>query len=208
MLLGASMAQAAVNHLNDLNCAASEVAKFDGANWACAEDNSALAVCPPGAPTRFVDNLDGTICDHETGLMWEKKEDAGDLTPDLDNPHDVENIYTWSTTGTAPDGAVFTDFLARLNGEVAGQSSPTEQLGGYSDWRLPTLAELQTILDCSHGRGCIDPIFGPTALEHYWSSTSYADDPSAVWSVFFNIGTIIDRHKSSSNYVRAVRGGR
>ena len=28
-----------------------------------------LLVCPPGAPTRFVDNGDGTICDHQTERM-------------------------------------------------------------------------------------------------------------------------------------------
>ncbi len=53
---------------------------------------NALVVCPPGAPTRFVDNGDGTICDHQTGLMWEKK-DAADGVVDLNNPHDVDNLY-------------------------------------------------------------------------------------------------------------------
>jgi hypothetical protein len=89
--------------------------------------------------------------------MWEMK-DASDNAQDLSNPRDVDNTYTWSiSTNTAPVG----DFLPRLNGEIA-DTTISEQLGGHSDWRLPTSAELQTILDCSFGSPCIDPIFGPT----------------------------------------------
>jgi hypothetical protein len=38
---------------------------------------------------RFVDNGDGTMTDKVTGLMWEKKDDAGGL-------HDVDNKYPWA----------------------------------------------------------------------------------------------------------------
>ncbi len=37
----------------------------------------ALAVCPDTGGARFVDNGDGTICDTETGLMWEMKDAGG-----------------------------------------------------------------------------------------------------------------------------------
>ncbi len=48
---------------------------------------------------RFVDNGDGTITDNQTGLMWEKKDQAGGL-------HDSRTGYTWAgecgcTTRTA-----------------------------------------------------------------------------------------------------------
>ena len=39
-----------------------------------------VVICPPGAPTRFVDNGDGTVCDHQTGLMWEMKNASDALT--------------------------------------------------------------------------------------------------------------------------------
>jgi hypothetical protein len=43
----------------------------------------------------------------------------------LYNPHDVDNEYKWSITTLDParNGTVFTDFLVRLNGEVAGTLS-------------------------------------------------------------------------------------
>lgn len=165
----------------------------------------ALVVCPPNSPTRFVDNGDGTVCDHQTGLMWEQK-DGGDGTVDPNNPRDVDNNYTWSISGGPPDGTAYTDFLARLNGTIAN-TNPSEQLGGHRDWRLPTSAELQTILDCSFSP-CIDPTFGPTAATFYWSSTSLASNPLNAWVAFFFDGGVLNGNKSIDTRVRAVRGGR
>src|SRR5262245_17565895 len=61
---------------------------------------------------RFEDNGDGTVTDHQTGLQWEQKANLDD-TPNLADPHDADNIYTWNTTmgGTTPNGTLFTDFL-------------------------------------------------------------------------------------------------
>ena len=162
-------------------------------------------VCPPNSPVRFVDNGDGTVCDHQTGLMWEQK-DASDSTANLSNPHDVDNNYTWSISGGPPDGTAYIDFLARLNGTIAN-TIPSEQLGGHRDWRLPTSAELQTIQDCSFFP-CIDPTFGPTAVSFYWSSTSVANGSFAAWYANFFNGFVGGGQKSVDFRVRAVRGGR
>lgn len=159
----------------------------------------ALVVCPPDSPTRFVDNGDGTICDHETGLMWEKKVSDGVPPSALPDPNYVGNEYTWET--------VFTDFLHRLNGEVAN-SGASEQLGGYRDWRIPTIAELVTILDCNFSP-CIDPIFGPTE-DIYWSLTQQASRLGDRYVVNFSSGHIHDDYFPSISgvHARAVRGGR
>ena len=136
------------------------------------------------------------------------EEERSDGTRDLNNPHDVDNIYTWTNTVNGrlhPDGTAFTDFLAQLNGEIAG-SRPSEQLVGHSDWRLPTSAELQTIVDCNF-TPCINPVFGPTPADVYWSSTSRANSPNSAWGVFFDDGFVVSGGKSSDGHVRAVRGG-
>lgn len=89
---------------------------------------------------------------------------------------------------------------------------------GHNDWRLPSsagccgfpsgeVAELESIVDCSFGNPCIDPIFGPTASSNYWSSTSFANNPDFAWFVDLLDGHVSYGFKNSNIHVRAVRGG-
>jgi hypothetical protein len=153
--------------------------------WALIAQQANEIVPDPNAP-RFEDCGDGTVADHQTGLLWEKK--TGTLgssviceTAGCPDPHVVNNWYEWSNTGTDPDGNAFTDFLARLNGDpsvVAATSGeahgdpafdPTVCFAHHCDWHLPAIGELRTILigpeaapgqatTCS-GTPCIDPGF-------------------------------------------------
>mgnify|MGYP003339671132 CR=1 FL=1 len=76
-----------------------------------------------GAAMSFQDNGDGTITDLNTGLVWEKLDDAGGI-------HDVTTTYTWPNA--------FAVKLAALN---AGSG-----FAGHTDWRLPNRTELMTIV--------------------------------------------------------------
>ena len=150
----------------------------------------------------YTDNYDGTLTDDNTGLMWEIK-DGGDGIEDLNNPHDVDNRYTWSLdyADTAPNGTVFTEFLAELN---------NNQFAGYDDWRLPTVKELQSLVDYSvpyQGPVVALDLPGETAQHSYWSSTSDTYDATFVWYVRFDYGLISNMKKNNLNAVRAVRGG-
>lgn len=140
--------------------------------------NNALNGCP--VPVRFVDNRDGTITDSDTGLVWEKKDQAGGL-------HDYAMGYVWAgkcaddQTYCQPDAAAAGTCSAATGGAVgcaqcAGAAicsttlgRPTiwqwlnqinaANFGGHDDWRLPTVAqdggvaELDTIVDTS-APGC------------------------------------------------------
>lgn len=139
---------------------------------------------------RFVDNGDGTVTDKLTGLQWEKKTDDATV-------HDKDDRYRWSTAGTAADGTAFTSFLAPLNDSC---------FAGQCDWRLPTLAELQTILLEQYPQGGIDPIFGPLG-DYYWSSTSETNRSTLGWALSFQDGSRTTAAKDATLNVRAVRGG-
>jgi hypothetical protein len=77
---------------------------------------------------------------------------------------------------------------------------------GYDDWRLPTLAELLTIVDTSRVPA-IDLAFGEMEGREYWSaSTDDVGPPAAVAVNFFN-GGAIEVSKTYPTRVRAVRGG-
>jgi hypothetical protein len=170
--------------------------------------------------SRFVDNSDGTITDTQTGLIWEKKSNDGSI-------HNWNNLYTWSSTGTAADGNAFTVFLAGLN------TAPC--FAGYCDWRLPTVAgstsyptgqaaELESILAAQYPNctttPCVSAVFNNnctagcsvancscTQASYYWSSTTYQPSPILAWNVFFLGGYVDTNGKSGNGYVRAVRGG-
>ncbi len=169
------------------------------------------ALCPP----RFVDNGDGTITDNQTKLMWEKKDTT------CPGPHCVNDYFTWGSGSGVPDGTAFTTFLNTLNGGATGVGNCTSadgvtQSGGFAghcDWRLPTIVELQGIVDgtapgCGGGSPCIDPAFGSTQSYFYWSSTTYQPYPGFVWIVSFYDGSVTyDFRYYNFVYVRAVRGG-
>ena len=46
-----------------------------------------------------------------------------------------------------------------------------------------------------------------TAASNYWSSSTFAGDPTFAWFVNFNFGYVFAFNKSNTLYVRAVRGG-
>lgn len=164
-----------------------------------------------GVACRYRLNGDFTLTDVDTGLMWEQKTDDGGI-------HDKDNLYNWNTvlSGVPPNGTAFTDFLGTLNGGTSDDGTTTSGcFAGHCDWRLPTIEELQTILDtsegtCGGGGGpCIDPVFGPTAagLALYWSSTSLSSFLGDAWVVDFGSGSWGNEFKvfNHRNYVRAVR---
>lgn len=160
----------------------------------------------PSPLPRFTDRGDGTVLDHRTGLVWEKKEPAGS------GPRAVDATFTWCADvdpadvacddpARPPDGTTFTEFLPHLNGIA---------LGGANDWRLPTAAELLSVELCEHGTGsgsgsCLDPVFGRVASDWYWSSTVIPYS-GAVAIAEFDFGYRHNSGPARAFHVRAVRG--
>lgn len=74
----------------------------------------------PGNTPNYVDNGDGTVTDMVTGLMWSQ-------SPDMDG-----------------DGDIDVDDKMSYNEAMAG--AETFALGGYDDWRLPSIKELYSLI--------------------------------------------------------------
>ncbi len=79
-------------------------------------------------------------------------------------------------------------------------------LGGYDDWRLPTVEELDTILMYG-GYDSLDKVFNPT-YNFYWSATSNPATSKEAWGIDFYIEVDRWRGVTEKSSARCVRGSR
>jgi len=151
----------------------------------------ARAVRGGQSTNNFTDNLDGTVSDTSTGLMWQQATAPG--------------TYDWEQALTYCENLI-------LNNDGEWTSGTPNASGiKYDDWRLPNRNELQSIADYSTSNPSIDTSFFPTTFSYrYWQSTTLAGDPRYSMSIQFDYGGVTNfnnYYKSSTYYVRAVRIG-
>lgn len=108
------------------------------------------------------------------------------------------NGLMWQDDAAAAT-AVFDVNLAAL--QCSGMTS-----GGFSDWRLPTIEELESIVNYSSATPWIYPVFQNTANAKYITNTVEAGFVSSNWFVDFSTGTpSTDSNWNLYNF-RCVRG--
>lgn len=131
---------------------------------------------------RFTDNLDGTVTDHLTGLLWltDSTRFAG-----LSWSEAVETCNE-----LADDGVVLTD------GSMPG------------DWRMPNNWELGSLNDFSQQGPALpaDHPFVAGGAGTFWSSTTLVSNSNRAWTVGMGIGRMASGLKRGSFQVWPVRG--
>ena len=132
------------------------------------------------APAGRYTATNGTVYDTKTALTWQQAAPTG-------------TTYPWgasTTLGTAQN------YCATLGTSGGG-------------WRLPTMKELQTLIDYSQAGGSsamIDADFFPnTVAGDFWAATPLAGSSGIAWVVNFRQGNLLGEDVTSVYYVRCVR---
>jgi formylglycine-generating enzyme required for sulfatase activity len=72
-------------------------------------------------------------------------------------------------------------------------------------WRLPSMKELQTLVDDSRAEPSIDPLFPDTPLDPFWTASPVVATPGSAWRVSFIHGYTYDASGQYEYYARCVR---
>jgi hypothetical protein len=144
----------------------------------------------PWPEPRFTDNLDGTVTDNLTGLIWLKNASCGGTKTWADALTFANSLYDgWTGDGSEGDCGL-------SDGSLAG------------DWHLPNANELHSISD--YGNYPAWPSENPFIGLHtqwYHSSTTVRTGPTAAMGVEMFGGVLSYNSKDSLSYVWPVRGG-
>ncbi len=145
--------------------------------------------------------------DNVTGLWWEVKAN------DANHLRHMGWTYTWYKSAS-PDGnpGVVSGGSCKTTGRCDTEKFVADVnaagLCGKSDWRMPTVKELEGIADFGRSNPAIDPTYFPnTSSSYFWSGSPYAYYSSYAWVVVFNNGGAYSFSRYNGNSVRLVRGG-
>ena len=138
-------------------------------------------------------------CGAATALAGQDGSTGRDSIPAANNSADGRLGFAFSASG----GCV-TDRVTGLVWDGTAQSASTLAAAeanaaaantaarcGASDWRLPSAAELLSLVDAGLTSGArIDPTFAATPANGFWTAEPYAGDTRAAWVVDFGSGAV------------------
>ena len=172
----------------------------------CGSVNIALAVrsqpLNTGQTTVYRTGDDGT---YQTGCKWDTSKGPRFITNSVSKTEvaikDRLTGLIWSQNaniGRQKSWAAATNYCENL------------VYAGNSDWRLPNVLELKSLIDYSRDNPALPSGHPFSAVQAYycWSSSSNACNSSFAWYVHMSYGNVSYNDKTRSYYVWPVRAGR
>jgi hypothetical protein len=118
------------------------------------------------------------VRDNHTGMVWEVKLD------DDSSVRDMEQIFIKTGDSGISYISVISELISELNDYNGGVG-----LCGYSDWQVPELEELRSIVDYGTSSPSIDIDYFPyTQSSFYWADEVTATSADEAWGLFFYRG--------------------
>lgn len=114
---------------------------------------------PGASASRFVTATDGTVADTDTGLTWMRCNVGQVWSSDTKTCLGYSETLTWKNALNA----------------VTTYNQVQQGLGKKSDWRLPNIKELASIVSVQCTYYAIDEALFPYTDRHYWTSTPVLD---------------------------------
>ena len=140
------------------------------------------------------------VKDNLTGLIWEVKTADKAL-------HDGQQTYSWYNTDTNTNGGFIGEEKV-TNTQAFMKSVNQAALCGFSDWRLPTRQELESIIDYGQTSLTIDSkIFINIQAKPYWTSVTVSSSPTSAWAINMADASDGQHYKGNMHHVMLVRGG-
>ena len=143
------------------------------------------------------------VLDDKQSLFWEVKSAEEGVQYSL-------NTYTWFDGESGRDNGTFSKncYWGKSCNTLSFTADVNKaNLCGYADWRLPSLDELNTIVDYyGESDTLINTDFFPnTQMNTYWTSVSVTNNPKLAFEVPFFYGGSKAREKTIDTFVRLVR---
>lgn len=161
------------------------------------------------------------VLDKVTGLLWEAKIPSDGIKGNA-GLHDADDVFTWYNTDTTVNGGNIGNWN-RDAADCAGytEGSPesfcntqafatrvaAKGLCSFSDWRLPTLRELTSIVNFGRDQPALDLAYFPNLVSwDYWSSHPAVEFPEHARLMNFRLGLAGIGMRMDRNHVLLVRG--
>ena len=145
------------------------------------------------------------VKDNITGLIWEGKTASGTRAGSSTYTNYDSTASAQKSNGSNPTQA---EIDASTNSMGYRNAVRASALCGFTDWRLPTVKELQTLVNygvASPGPTIDTTWFPNTQGSYYWSSSPYVGNSGYAWGVYFYYGNVYDDFRYYGFHVRLVR---